>query len=133
MANLLYPKGKEAFLTGAIDLLGDTIRVALVDAGAYTYSGAHEYFGSVASAVVGTPVTLTGKSVADGVFAAADATFTAVVGPTVEALVIYQWTGDPATSRLIAYIDTATGLPFTPHGGNVLVPWDAGPSRIFAI
>jgi hypothetical protein len=109
------------------------ILAAVIADGAYTYSGAHEYFDSVAPAVVGTPVTLTGKSVTNGIFAAADATFTAVAGPTVEALVIYQWTGIPATSRLIAYIDTAIGLPFTPHGGNVLVPWDAGPNRIFAI
>lgn len=44
---------------------------------------------------------------------------------------IYRDTGDPATSDLIAYIDAATGLPFTPDGGNQNVTWPAG--GIFAL
>ena len=31
MANVLYPKGKEALLSGAIDFTSDTIKVALLD------------------------------------------------------------------------------------------------------
>jgi hypothetical protein len=36
MANALYPKGKEAFLSGSINLTSDTIKVALIDTGTYT-------------------------------------------------------------------------------------------------
>ena len=32
---------------------------------------------------------------------------------------IYKDTGSEATSPLIAYIDTATGLPITPNGGDI--------------
>jgi hypothetical protein len=39
-------------------------------------------------------------------------------------------TGNAATSRLIAYIDTASGLPVT-LGGDVTVRWHA--SGIFAL
>jgi hypothetical protein len=56
-----------------------------------------------------------------------------VVGSSVEALVIYKWTGDAATSPLIAYIDSAAGLPFTPAGVAQTVVWDNGANKIFKL
>jgi hypothetical protein len=56
-----------------------------------------------------------------------------VTGATVEALVLYKDTGTEATSPLILYLDTATGLPFTPNSGDVTISWDNGNSRIFKI
>lgn len=65
-------------------------------------------------------------------FDAADVTFSAVSGNSVEALVIYKDTGTPSTSPLIAYIDTvSSGLPVTPNGGSISVTWNA--SGIFAL
>lgn len=133
MANLLYPKGKEAFLSGAINLSSDTIKVALVDTGTYTYSTSHQYLTDLASSRVGTDQTLGAKTVTSGVFDAADSTFTAVSGNSVEALVLYKDTGSAATSPLIAYFDTATGLPVTPNGGDITIAWDNGANRIFAL
>ncbi len=133
MANALYAKAKEGFLSGAINLSSDTIKVALVDTGTYTVNiSAHDFYNDV-TGVVGTPATLSSKSVTNGVFDAADVTFTAVSGATVEALIIYQDTGNTATSRLIAYIDTATGLAVTPNGGDITITWDNGSSKIFAL
>jgi hypothetical protein len=52
----------------------------------------------------------------------------------VESIVIYDDTpATEATKNLIAFIDTATGLPLTPNGGNVTVQWDAGANRIFKL
>lgn len=133
MASSLYPKGKEKFLTGAINLSSDTIKVAMVDTGTYTYNATHEFYSSVSAAVIGTPQTLGTKTVTDGVFDAADATFTAVSGASVEALVIYKDTGSAATSPLIAFIDTGTGLPVTPNGGDITITWDNGANKIFAL
>lgn len=131
MANALYPIGKKAILDADIDLLSDTIKVALVDTGTYTYSAAHDFYNDV-SGVVGTPGTLASKTTTGGVFDAADLTFTAVSGSSVEALIIYKDTGNTATSNLIAYIDTAaSGLPVTPNGGDITITWNA--SGIFAI
>jgi hypothetical protein len=48
-------------------------------------------------------------------------TFTAVTGDVSEAVILYKDTGVAATSPLIAYIDTATGLPVTPNGGDITV------------
>jgi hypothetical protein len=134
MANALYVKAKEDFLKGYTNLTADTIKVALVDTGTYTVNiNTDHFYSTISSAVVGTPVALSGKSITNGVFDAGDTTFTAVTGSTVEALVIYRDSGTAANSNLIAYIDTATGLPVTPNGGDILVQWDNGSNKIFAI
>lgn len=133
MANAIYPKYKEALLDAFtdIDINMLTAKVALVDTGTYTYSATHQFLSDL-SGVVGTAQTLTSKSVTNGVFDAADVTFTAVTGNSVEALVIYIDTGTAGTSRLVAYIDTGvTGLPVTPNGGNISITWNA--SGIFAL
>jgi len=133
MANLIYPKGKENFLNGEIDLSDDTIKVALVDTGTYTYSAADDFYDDV-SGVLGTPATLASKTVTSGVFDAADTTFTTpAAGTTIEALVLYKDTGSAGTSPLIAYLDTATGLPFTSNGADVTIVWDSGGNKIFAL
>lgn len=135
MANALYDKGREGFLDGSIDWDTDSIKAVLVDTGAYTVDLAtHANLSDVASgARIATSAALSSKTVAAGVADAADLTFTAVTGTTVEAVVLYKDTGTASTSRLIAYIDTATGLPLTPNGGDVTVTWDAGTSRIFKL
>jgi len=51
----------------------------------------------------------------------------------VESIEIYKDSGVESTSRLIANIDTATGLPVTPNGGDITVVFDAGANRIFKL
>lgn len=36
-------------------------------------------------------------------------------------------------SPLLAYIDTATGLPVTPNGADITVAWDSGANRIYKL
>lgn len=133
MANALYPKWKEQLLqfTANNNLSSGTVKVALVDTGTYTYSSAHQFLSSL-SGVVGTAQTLGTKTFTNGTFDAADVTFTAVSGSSVEALVIYIDTGVAGTSPLVAYIDTGvTNLPVTPNGGDITVTWNA--SGIFTL
>lgn len=132
MANKIYPSARAAFLGASINMSTDTIKVALVDLADYAYSDAHDFYDDVSVAVVGTPQTLGSKTLTGGAFDAADVTFPTVSGDPCEALVIYKDTGTPATSALIAFIDTGvTGLPVTPNGGNIPVTWNA--SGIFAL
>lgn len=135
MANLIYPKAKEAFLSGSIDLSSDTIKCILIDTDDYTYNAADDYLNDVpAGARVGTAQTLASKTVTNGVFDAADVTFSTVTGDQSEAVLIYKDTGVEATSNLIALLDTAqSGLPITPNGGDIDVAWDSGASKIFAL
>lgn len=133
MANAIYPKYKEALISGStnISLSSGTVKVALVDTGTYTYSSSHEFLTSL-TGTVGTAQTLGTKTVTNGLFDAADSTFTAVSGSSAEALVIYIDTGTAGTSRLVAYIDTGvTGLPVTPNGGDINITWNA--SGIFSL
>ena len=135
MANFLYDYGREGFLAGDIDWDGDDIRAILVDAADYTASQASDqHLDDIpAGARVATSSALTSKTVAAGVADAADITWPSVTGDPSEAIVLYQHTGTESTSRLIAYIDTATGLPVTPNGGDIQVQWDAGANKIFKL
>lgn len=132
MANAIYPKWKESALqftaNGDLDGSGTTgLYVALVDTGTYTYSSSHEFWSSVVSALVGTEVELTSKTYTNGVLDAADSTFSAVSGSSVEALVFFvKNAGANTTWRLFAYVDTSvTGLPVTPNGGDITATWNA--------
>lgn len=145
MANALYDLARQSFLSAspAIDWDTDTIKVTLIDTGNYTVNLAtHQYMNTntvPAAAKIGTPQTLASKTVTNGVADAADVTFTAVTGASVEALIIWKDGGGGGTSAagttdpLIAYIDTATGLPVTPNGGDITVAWDSGSNRIFRL
>lgn len=135
MANALYDKGRQRFLEGSFNWLTDTIKTLMVDTGAYTPNlSVHEFLSDISSgARITTPVTLTSKATTGGAADAADVTFTSVSGASIEAIVIYKDTGVEATSPLIAYIDTATGLPITPNGGDIIVTWDNGPNKIFKL
>lgn len=135
MTNALYGKARQAFLDGDLDWSSNTIKAVLVDVADYTVSiDTHEFLSDIPSgARVATSAAFASKTSTLGVADAADISFASVVGDPSEALVIYADTGVVGTSRLIAYIDTATGLPVTPNGGNVNVTWDNGANRIFKL
>jgi hypothetical protein len=116
---------------GANSSLTGTVKMALVDLGTYTYSDSHQFLTSL-TGTVGTAVTLSSKVFTDNVLDCADVTFTAVTGPTCEALVVYIDTGTAGTSQLVAFIDTGvTGLPVTPNGGDINVT--INPLGLFAL
>lgn len=133
MSNALYDYGREGFLAGDIDWDGDDIKVLLVDTGTYTVDLATDQHHDDVSGIVATSGNLASKTVTDGVADAADVTFSSVSGSSVEAIVIYQDSGVSSTSRLIAYIDTGTGLPVTPNGGDITVQWSDGANKIFKL
>lgn len=134
MANALYDKGRQAFLEGSIATLTDTIKAVLVDTGVYTVDLVNHQYLSSLTGTVGTAVTLGTKTTSAGVFDAADISFTALSSaPSIEAIVIYKDTGTAATSPLLAYIDTATGLPVAAGATQVDVTWDNGTNKIFKL
>lgn len=135
MANVLFDKGRERFLEGQIVWTTDTIKCMLIDTGTYTPNfTSHEYLSDVTGgAIIATSGALSGKSATGGAADANDVTFSAVSGASCEALILFKDTGSSSTSPLIAYIDTATGLPITPNGGDIIVTWDNGPNKIFKL
>lgn len=133
MANAFYTPFLKKLIDADVDFLVDDIKVVAVDTGAYTFSAAHEFLSDIpGGARIGTSGNLASKTTTGGVFDAADATFTALTGTSVEALVVYKDTGVAGTSALIRFIDTGvTGLPITPSGADVTVRWHA--SGIFSV
>jgi len=137
MANALFDAGRNAFARG--DILwkatgGSTIKVVLIDTGAYTVNlSTHANLSDVAAGARIVTATLTLIDPSAGVCDASDVNFGNVSGAQSEALIIYKDTGVEATSTLIAYIDTATGLPVTPSGGPILITWDSGANKIFKL
>lgn len=135
MANVLYPKAKEDFLAGNLNLSSNTVTIALVDTGVYTFNSAHEDRADVPNSAVVATANLASKTITSGVFDAADVTFSSVSGANCEALIIYHTDvqGGNTSSRLIAYVDSASGLPILPNGGDITVRFSAGSSKIFAL
>lgn len=133
MANKFYPKGKKKILDADIDLLVDTIKVALFKS-TYTYDAAHEFLSDVSAHIISTAQALAGRTTTDGVFDANDITYPAVTaGYSATQLVLYKDTGVAGTSALVAHFDVITNFPVTTNGADVIITWDNGANKIFAI
>ena len=137
MANGFYQHGIKHFARGDIlwkNSAGSNIKAALVDAADYTVNLATHEFRDATGLSTGIEetsanMTLTDAAV-DGVCDASDVTFTGTTGDTCEGILVYRDVGSAATDLLIAWWDTASGLPVT-LGGDVTVTWNA--SGLFTI
>ena len=128
MANKIYPEFMLARARGTstedLASAGVNVKAVLVDLGAYTYSDAHVFLSDIpVGARIATSGNVANKSVSrvvdDVMFDCDDFDIViAAAQPTIEAIVWYIDTGTPATSRLIRYYDTGTGLPFTPSASG---------------
>jgi hypothetical protein len=133
VANALYDLGREGFLDGSIDWDTDSIKIALLSAGYTPNLATHKFVSDLGANIVARSAALGSKTVTAGVADAADITFSGVTGAAVTRYAIYKDTGTDTTSRLIALIDTATGLPVTPNGGDITITFDNGSNRIFKL
>lgn len=124
----IYPKWAEEVVKGtagtALNGSGTTgLFAALIDTGVYTYSASHQFYSSISSAIIGTPVELGTKTYVDGVIDAANTTFTAVSGATTEAVALYiSNAGANTTWRLFAFIPSVNA---TPNGSDIILNWNA--------
>ena len=133
MANALYVafrNGVQGSHATRVDLDADTIKAVLIDNGTDTPNvTTDDFYNDISAGLVGSMSSaFTSKTigtVAAGVFDADNITFTAVSGASVESVNVLKDTGNSATSDLIAYYDTGTGLPVTPNGGDITVTWNA--------
>jgi hypothetical protein len=136
MSNRLYDKGRQALSDGvSINWVTDTIRAVLVNVTYPTDTVNHANLSDVSvGARIATSPPLTNKTNVAGVFDADDTLFSLVpAGPAGVAVILYKDTGVEATSKLIAYVDSASGLPVTPSGVDIPLRFDSGPNKIFKI
>jgi len=135
MANALYDFGRESFLGGDLDWDANDIRIILIDEADDTIDLANDQdlADRAAAARVAVSTSLTSKTKTAGVADAADVTFSTVTGDESESIDCYYHTGTESTSILIFNVDTATGLPVLPNGGDIVVTWDDGTNKIFKL
>jgi hypothetical protein len=128
MADVLYPKFKEALLKADVDLENDDIRVALMKS-TYTYDAAHDFMDDVTAHENGRSAALTGKTFTNGLFDADNTAIVAAAADPVNAIIVFIHTGDNATARILAYIDRPAFTPAVSQ--NVPVQWNA--SGVFSL
>ena len=136
MANALYDKGREAYLGGDRDWDADTVKIVFVDSADYSIElTTHFKYSEVTAAgrIKISDTALASKTKASGIANAADMTVTDCSGDQFEYIIDLNDTGSETTSLLGFCIDTATGLPCTPNGGDITVQWDEGSNKIFKL
>lgn len=142
MANSVFNPAREGFLTGEVQWITPVIKVALVRG--YTFNAAHKFVSEITGAggtLHATSAALTAKTATDGAADAADVVFTTPAAfDAAHYVLVFQSSAvtggaDVAATaqRVIAWIDTATGLPIRPNGANINLAFDNGTNRIFRI
>ena len=134
MADAFYEEYRNAMLGNWThsfpDLDTDTINVMLRDEGTTAIDLAtHVDYADVSAAEVGTSQTVGSPTVGTagvGAFDHAAVTWTSVTGNSVESLDYYKSSGINTTSPLLTNLDSATGLPVTPNGGDITFTPAAG-------
>lgn len=123
--NQLYDDARERLLHATLNWEALDLVLLAYDLTSYAFSPANQTQGDI-----GLPKKvsqqLTQPLVAPGGYARSNAgVFIAIpVGPPIQFLVLAEQNASPANRRLIAYCDAASGLPFTPNGGDWIVKPD---------
>jgi hypothetical protein len=140
MANGLFDSGRQGFLTASMGWLAGSVPgtwVIYIMGSQPQNLTTNVFLSDIPNTVWRARGTyLTSKGVAAGVASAAN-TLVPAVGSSGSATAVYlvavNETGASQTSLLGFSIDTATGLPFLPNGGDVQINWDTGANMIFKL
>jgi hypothetical protein len=115
---------------GNTDLDTDDIRIVLYDEGADARNTADQDIADiVGGAQIQESPNLTTKEigvVADGIFNHADEVFGTVTGSSVESLIYYEFNATASIAPLLFVLDSWTGLPVTPNGGDITAAPNVG-------
>ena len=133
MSSFLYNAAKLRMLQGGFDLENEAFKVALVTSDYIADQDAHAYYADLSAEVVGPGYTAGGKDLGAPVLSrdddndlavlSADSLIWTVATFVARAAVIYQDSGDPASSPLLAYIDFEEDLES--EGEDFLLQWHA--------
>lgn len=141
MANTVFTSARSGWLAGEIDLDTATVKAALVRG--YTPNAAHVFVSDVTAAsgvFNGVGVALANKTITNGVFDADDTDITTTASAVNHGVLLYQSSAvtggaDVAASaqRLVAWLDTGTGLPSQPGTGTTTIAWSNGADKILSL
>jgi len=115
-----------------IDISADNLKFVCTDHTDITpLQATHVDLDDIDIDIIATSANLSGKTTTNGAFDHTDETLSAVSGDQFESVNYYKDSGSAATSPLMCSIDSGTGLPFTPSGGDIDVRPNA--SGVFSL
>ncbi len=136
MANFIYKKAKESMLNGQINLNSTNLKVLFVNTSNYSPNqNLNQFLSDIPSnARVYNSSAVSNVSTASGVLDADDLTIT-YDGASFQAIILYQSGNTDQDSRLISFIDTSEGLPFSQTSNSVAlsIQWDNSSTKIITI
>lgn len=125
MANFVYGKAKQAILNGGFNFSSNSFRIALVKDTYTPNQNVDEFLSDIpAIKIAYTTQILPNISNTLGVINSQDFSFSLPANTSFNAAIIYQAGSSNVDSRLLIYIDTAEGLPFTGSQNPVTVSFD---------
>lgn len=136
MANFIYGKAKQSLLNGQFNISSDSLKVLLVTESYVPDQNTDQFVSNISGSYIKERTSsLTNVTNTLGVIDANDITVAQYSGLAFKALVIYKDSGTDSTSRLLAYIDTATGIPFAGINAtiNITINWSNGSNKIISL
>lgn len=136
VSNFIYGKAKEALLNGQFNVSSDTLKVLLVTQSYVPNQNVDQFVSNISNSYIKVRTgALSGVTSTLGVLDASNLTYPNYDGASFHALVIYKDTGSDNTSRLLAYIDSATGIPFLGinETTDITINWSNGSSKIISL
>lgn len=136
MANFIYGKAKQGLLNGDFNVASDTLKVLLVDSSYSPNQNTDEFVSSISSSKIkARSSALTNVTNVLGTLDADDININAYNGQAFKSLIIYKDTGNDSTSRLLAYIDSSIGIPFSGVNAttNITISWSNESNKIIAL
>jgi S1-C subfamily serine protease len=136
MANFIYGKAKESLLNGQFNISSDSLKVLLVTQSYVPNQNTDQFVSNISGSYIKQRTSsLTNVTNTLGVIDADNILVSNYDGSAFKALVIYKDSGTDATSRLLAYIDTATGIPFLGINAttDITINWSNGSNKIISL
>ena len=134
MANFLFDKAREKFLNGDLSWRDDDFKVCLLDISLNSTSLNQQTLGEIVTSnrIAISSTELSNKTSVNGVAKANGIQISGIsTTKSIKSLVIFKVAPTLNDSPLIAHIDTADGIGFTPNSGNVIIQWNS--SGIFKL
>ena len=136
MSNGMYGKAKTSLCRGLIDWVTEDVRIMFVDSVHYTPDFDNDEFVSDVpenGRFIVPDSTLPNKTVTLGACDADDMVLNNITVDNAVAIVLFIYTGDYSTSKLLCYIDDASNLPLTCTDERIILQWPSGEDKIFSI
>jgi len=136
VANFIYGKAKQSLLNGEFNISSDSLKVLLVTDSYVPSQNTDQFVSNISGSYIKERTSsLTNVTNILGVIDADDVTVAEYSGLAFKALVIYKDSGTDSTSRLLAYIDTATGIPFLGINAvtNITINWSNSSNKIISL